>query len=112
MLQLYVRLWRCDGADGLQGAGDAIVNLLNWIRMLDRHNPSRIPLNSYSRLHFAGRGQGRWFRWNVQFFRAVSLEVQHLLFSWVFAVVFKQLVWVGDVCLVKTADAVSGTQSG
>src|SRR5437764_10161829 len=110
MLQLYVRLRRCDGADGLQGTGDAIVNLLNWIRMLDRHNPSRIPLNSYSRLHFAGRGQGRWFHWNVQFFRAVSLDVQRQLFSWMCGDVFQQRERIRDGGLLKPAGDISGRE--
>ena len=79
MLQLYVRLRRGDGTDRLQGAGDAIVNLFNWIRMLNGHNPARVPLNSDSRLHFAGGEQGRRFYWNIQL-RAIALDVQDLPF--------------------------------
>src|SRR6266513_4481875 len=111
MLQLYVRLRRGDGTDRLQGAGDAVVNLFNWIRMLNGHNPARVPLNSDPRLHFAGREQGRWFYWNIQL-RAVALDVQNKLFIWMFADVLQQRDRIVDRCLVKATDDVTGTQSG
>src|SRR5215472_16189454 len=111
MLQLYVRLRRGYGADRLQGAGDAVVNLFNWIRMLDRHNPARVPLDSDSRLNFARRAQGLWFYWNIQL-RAVALDVQHKLFIWMFADVFQQRDRIVDRCLVIPADDVSGAQTG
>src|SRR5215472_5358670 len=79
--------------------------------MLDRHNPTGVPLDSDSRLHFAGREQGRWFYWNIQL-RAVALDVQHKLFIWMFADVFQQRNWIVDGCLVKPTDDVSGMQSG
>src|SRR5438034_4681247 len=111
MLQLYVRLRRGDGTDRLQGAGDAVVNLFNWIRMLNGHNPARVPLNSDSRLHFAGGEQGRRFYWNIRL-RAIALDVQHKLVIWMFADVFQQRDRIVDGCLVKPPDDVSGTQSG
>src|SRR5215216_1020908 len=110
MLQLYVRLRRSDGTDRLQRAGDAVVNLFDWIGMLDRHNPARVPLNSDPRFHFAGREQGRWFYWNIQL-RSVALDVQHKLFMWMFADVFQQRDWIVNRCLVKPADDVCGAQS-
>src|SRR5258708_18853844 len=79
--------------------------------MLDRHNPARVPLDSDSRLHFAGRGQGRWFYWNIEL-RAVALDVQHKLFIWMFADVFQQRDRIVDGCLVKPTDDVCGAQSG
>src|SRR4029079_11840406 len=111
MLQLYVRLRRGDGADRLQSAGDAVVNLFNRIWMLDRDNPARVPLNSDSRLHLAACGQERWFYWNIEL-RAVALDVQHKLFIWMFADVFQQCDRIVDRCLVKPTDDVSGEESG
>src|SRR4029450_4834440 len=111
MLQLYIRLRRGDGADRFQPAGDAVVNLFNRIRMLDRHNPARVPLDSDSRLHFARGGQGGWFYWNVQT-RSAALDVQHKLFIWMFADVFQQRDRIVNWCLVKSPDDISCTQSG
>ena len=76
--------------------------------MLDRHYTARVPLDSDSRLHFAGREQGRWFYWNIQL-RAVALDVQHKLVIWMFADVFQQRDRIVDRCLVKPTDDVSGT---
>ncbi len=78
--------------------------------MLDRHNTARVPLDSDSRLHFAGREQGRRFYWNIQL-GAIALDVQHKLFIWMFADVFQQRDRIVDGCLVKPTDDVSGTQS-
>src|SRR5215831_8475 len=110
MLQLHVRLRRGHGTDRLQGAGDAVVNLFNWIRMLDGHNPARVPLNSDPRLHFARGEQGRRFYWNIQL-RAIALDVQHKFVVWMFTDVFQQRDRIVDGCLVKPPDDVSGTQS-
>src|SRR5882757_8497660 len=79
--------------------------------MLDGHNPARIPLDSDSRLHFAGRRQERWFYWNIQL-RAIALDVQHKLVIWMFADVLQQRDRIVDGRLVKAPDNVSGTQSG
>src|SRR5947199_2361808 len=111
MLQLHVRLRRGDCAYRFQRAGDAVVNLFDWIRMLDGHNPSRVPLNPDPRFHFAGRGQERWLYWNVQL-RAIALDVQHNLFIRMFADVFQQRDRIVDERLVKSPDDVSGKQSG
>src|ERR1043166_9183582 len=111
MLQLYSRLGRGNGADRLSSAGHTVVNLFNWIRMLDRHNPARIPLDSDPRLHLAGGGQWRWFYRNIEL-RAVALDVQHKLFVWMFADVFQQGDRIIDGALVKPADNISRVQSG
>src|SRR5262249_15876036 len=111
MFQFYVRLRGCEGADDFKSTGPAFVTLLNWIRVLDRYNPARAPLNSDSRLHFTRRGQWRWFYWNIQL-RTVALDVQHKLFIWMFADVFQQRDWIVDGGLVKPTDDVPGTQPG
>src|SRR5215472_5873692 len=79
--------------------------------MLDRHNPGRIPLNSDTRFHFAGRRQKRRGHWKIEL-RAVTLDVQHKLFLWMFVDVLQQCDRIVDWCLVKPPDDVSGTQSG
>src|SRR6478735_8466061 len=79
--------------------------------MLDRHNPARVPLDSDSRLHFAGRGQESWFYWNIQL-RSLALDMQHKLFIWMFTDVLQQRDRIVDRCLVKPTDDVPGTQSG
>src|SRR4029077_16665984 len=79
--------------------------------MLDRHDPARVPLDSDSRLHFAGRGQERWFYWDIQL-RAAAFDMQHKLFTWMFADVFQQRDRIVDGCLIKPTDDVSGMQSG
>src|SRR5262249_47638309 len=55
MLQFHVRLRRGNCADRLQRAGHAVVNLLDWIRVLNRNDSSRVPLNSYPGFLFAIR---------------------------------------------------------
>src|SRR5262245_24829082 len=79
--------------------------------MLDRDDSARVPLDSDSRLHFARRGQGRWFYWNIEF-RAVALDMQHKLFVWMFADIFQQRDRIVDGCLVKPANDIPRTQSG
>src|SRR5436190_10200548 len=79
--------------------------------MLNRHNPASVPLDSDSRLHFAGRRQERWLYWNIQL-RAVALDVQHKLFIWMFADVFQQCDRIVDGCFIESADNVSGMESG
>src|SRR5262252_4340378 len=111
MLQLHVGLWRSDSTDRFQSARDTVVNLFDRIRMLDRHNPARVPLDSDSRFHFAGRGQEGWFYWNIQL-RPVALDMQHKLFLWMFADVFQQRDRIVDRGLVEAADDVSRLQSG
>ena len=111
MLQLHVRFGRGNGTDRFQRAGDAVVNLFNGIGMLDGHNPSGVPLDSDSRLHFASRGQERRFHRNIQL-RTIALDVQHKLVIRMFTDVLQQRDGTVDRRLIKPPDDVSGTQFG
>src|SRR5439155_20165749 len=111
MLELHVRLRRSDGADCLQRAGDAVVNLFNWAWVLDRDNPRGVPFNANSRLHFALCGQRCGVNRNIQL-GAAAFHMQHQLIFWMLVDVFQQCDRIVDGRLIEPADNVSGTQAG
>src|SRR5437773_7906770 len=106
MLQFYVRLWRGDCSDRLQGARHTVVNLLDRIGMRDRYFASRVPSNSNSWLHFTLGWQQRGLHRNVKPL-SISFYVKYNLILRVFADVFQQRDRVVDRRLVESADDVA-----
>ena len=74
--------------------------------MLDRHDSSRVPLNSDSWFLFAIRRQKRWFYRNVKLL-ATALDMKNKLVAWMFADVFQQCDGIIDRRLIEPADDVS-----
>src|SRR5436309_14405343 len=106
VLQLYIRFGRGDGTNCLECARHAVVNLFNRVRVLDRHNPGAVPLNSDSWFHFTSSGQKRRLHSNVQS-RATSLHLKNKLFVWMFADVLQQGDGMVDRCLIETMNGVA-----
>src|SRR4029453_5699819 len=77
--------------------------------MLDRHDSTRVPLNSDSWFLFAIRRQKRWFYRNVKLL-ATALHMKNKLVVWMFADVFQQRDRIVDWRLIEPADVVPWAQ--
>src|SRR5581483_7357394 len=96
--------------DCLQRAGHAVINLLDRIRMLDGHDPARVPLNTDTWLLFAiGRQQRRFYR-HIKLL-ATAFYVKKELIVGMFVNVLQQGDRIVYWRVIKSANDVPRTQA-